>query len=199
MGHAKKTSGCACGAALGKPQVLRLCLRMTFFLEWRLLEWVGVVIPLKPTDGLNGAPKRLSGCACGAALGKPQVLRLCLRMTFFLGMAIVGMGWSGDPTQANGWLEWGTQKTFRMRLRRGFRQPQILRLCLRMTFFLGIAIVGAPCFRTGRTLLVRPIPTSARARRRLPARRQAPSLRRRSRSIRGRRLCRRCRRRCGGS
>ena len=48
-----RPAGCASGAALGKPQILRLCLRMTFFREGSL-SGIGVIFPFKPIDGLNG-------------------------------------------------------------------------------------------------------------------------------------------------
>jgi hypothetical protein len=77
---------------------------MTFVLGMAVVEGVGGAIPLKPKQGLNGAPELLLGDSDGAAeavplLSKPQVLRLRLRMTFVLGMAIIQddiCSWNGD-------------------------------------------------------------------------------------------------------
>jgi hypothetical protein len=115
-------TGCACGAALGKPQVLRLRLRMTDLLGgshlFRIsasLSWMRLRRGFGQTAGPSATPQDdicLGNDDClgfsiaeldapaARPLGKPRVpslrsgqaLRLRLRMTFVWGMAIV---WSG--------------------------------------------------------------------------------------------------------
>ncbi len=53
------------------PQILRLRLRMTIVLGMGMVERVGVAIPLKPTEGLNGAPQLLMGDSYGTAEAVP--------------------------------------------------------------------------------------------------------------------------------